>query len=46
MLKRKGKNTEKNEREKYYLRNEYASEERLRAKGTWMNQRIQIQQKV
>jgi hypothetical protein len=36
MLKRKGKNTEKNEREKYYQRNGYASEERLRVKGTWM----------
>ncbi|KAH0811941.1 hypothetical protein GEV33_010851 [Tenebrio molitor] len=33
------KNTEKEERENYYQRNEYASEEeeRLRAKGRWMN---------
>ncbi|KAH0821370.1 hypothetical protein GEV33_001421 [Tenebrio molitor] len=39
MLERKGKNTEKKEREKYYQRNGYASEEveRLRAKGRWMN---------
>jgi hypothetical protein len=38
MPERKQKNTEK-EREKYYQRNEYASEEveRLRAKGRWMN---------
>jgi hypothetical protein len=34
-----GKNTEKKEREKYYQRNGYASEEveRLRAKGRWVN---------
>jgi hypothetical protein len=39
MLERKEKNTEKKEREKYYQRNGYASEEveRLRAKGRWMN---------
>jgi hypothetical protein len=35
----KKKNPEKKEREKYYQRNGYASEEveRLRAKGRWMN---------
>jgi hypothetical protein len=39
MLERKEKNTEKKEKEKYYQRNGYASEEveRLRAKGGWMN---------
>jgi hypothetical protein len=39
MLERKGKNTEKKEREKYYQRNGYASEEveRSRVKGKWMN---------
>jgi hypothetical protein len=39
MLERKEKNTKKKEREKYYQRNGYASEEleRLRAKGRWMN---------
>jgi hypothetical protein len=33
------KKTEKKEREKYYQRNGYASEEveRLKAKGRWMN---------
>jgi hypothetical protein len=39
MLKRQEKNTEKKEREKYYQRIGYASEEveRLRAKGRWVN---------
>jgi hypothetical protein len=36
---RKEKKTEKKEREKYYQRNGYSSEEveKLRAKGRWMN---------
>jgi hypothetical protein len=39
MLERKEKNMEKKEREKYYQRDGYASEdvERLRAKAKWMN---------
>jgi hypothetical protein len=44
----KKKNVEKKEREKYYQRNVYASEEveRLRAKGRWMNVRLSERDKT